>query len=152
MRMLRMALVGAAAGAAATAPQSAVVWGLRRAGIYRSKPAPERVSERGSRPVVNVRALPKPVRRAIKTLQHVGFGAAMGGAYGLLSVGVRPNAVTGLLTGLGVWAVNYAGVLPAAGIMPPPHRDEPSRQAALLLAHVAYGLTLGVLTKRWTKA
>jgi hypothetical protein len=151
MGLLSMALVGAGAGAAATVPQSAVVWGLRRAGVYQRPPAPEQVSERASRPVVNVRRLPTVARVSLTAAEHVGFGAAAGAVYGLVSHVARPNAVTGLLAGLGVWAMSYAGWLPAAQLMPAPHKDEPGRQAAVVLAHIAYGVTLGVLTQRWAK-
>jgi hypothetical protein len=150
MRQHSRALVGAGAGVAATVPQSVIVWGLRWAGVYGSPPAPEQVSERISRPVLNLRALPAPARISVKLVQHVGFGALCGAGYGLATTKLPPTAITGVLTGLGVWAVNYAGWLPAAHIMPPPHNDETGRQGTLLLAHMVYGLALGLLMKRWT--
>jgi hypothetical protein len=146
--MLKRIAVGAFAGALATGPQSAVVWGLRAAGVYRSQAPPERVSERLTESTTDREPTLKRWFRPLMLVQHVGFGAAAGALYTLLSGRLRPNAVTGLIAGLGIWKVSYDGWIPAMKIMPPPTEDERGRQAALILAHVAYGVTLGALSGR----
>ena len=148
--MLKRIFIGAAAGAAATVPQSAVVWGLRYAGVYQRKAPPEKVAEELSKPVVDVRKLDEPLQTAVKLVEHFGFGAAAGAAFGLASGILRPTVVAGVLAGLAVWKASYDGWIPAMKIMPPPEEDEEGRQIAMVLAHVAYGLALGILVDRWT--
>jgi hypothetical protein len=140
--------VGAVAGAMATGPQSAVVWGLRRVGIYHGKPPPEAVSERPNDAAVQAGVLPPSFRGPAMVTEHIGFGAAAGALYGLLSTAIRPTPVTGVLTGLAIWLTSYKGWIPALHIMPPPERDERGRQAALVIAHIAYGLSLAATYRR----
>ena len=148
--MLRRMLIGAAAGAAATVPQSAVVWGLKYAGVYRRKAPPEKIAEELSEPVIKVRELDEPLQTAVKLAEHFGFGAATGALFGLASGVLRPTVVAGVLAGLAVWKASYDGWIPAMKILPPPEEDEEGRQLAMLLAHIAYGLALGILVDRWT--
>ena len=71
----------------------------------------------------------------------------MGLLYGLVSPNVSaPPAAKGVAWGLAVWAGSYAGWLPAAGILPPPHRRPMRRNVNIILAHVAWGALLGLLT------
>ncbi len=148
--MFKRVLIGALAGALATIPQSAAVWGLRAAGVYRRKPAPEVVAEKVTDAVVGVEKVPDEWMTPVKLAQHVGFGAAGGALFGLLTGVIRPTTVAGVLAGLGIWKASYDGWIPALKIMPPPEEDEEGRQLAMLLAHVAYGLALGILVDRWT--
>ena len=148
--MLKRMLISAAAGAAAAVPQSAAVWGLRYAGVYRRRPAPEVVVEQITDKVVDLDAVPDPWLTPMKVAGHFGFGAACGAVYGALSSVLRPNPVTGVLTGLAIWKGSYDGWIPALGIMPPPADDETGRQATLVIAHIAYGLALGALMQRLT--
>lgn len=148
--MLKRILIGAAAGAAATVPQSAVVWGMKQAGVYRRKPGPEKVAEEVTGAAVNLEDVSPPWQMAVKLTEHFGFGTAAGAAFGLLSAIIRPTMVTGVLAGLAVWKASYDGWIPAAGIMPPPEEDEQGRALTMVLAHVAYGLALGALVERWT--
>jgi hypothetical protein len=147
--MLQRIAAGSAAGAAATLPMSGVVWGARTIGVYRRKPPPEQVAEESTRPLFEPKRLPGPARAALKTGQHFGFGGAVGGVFGLASFAVKPSALTGLLTGLGVWAASYGHVIPAVGVMPPPGRDEHGRAATMVVAHVVYGLALGLGLRWW---
>lgn len=159
--MFKRILLGGVAGAVATIPQSGVVWGFRRAGLYSRTAAPEVVSERLTKRLVDVdvRHLPDTQRRAVKTIEHVGFGAGAGLLFGALTAPLSGSAAArplipmlGLAMGLAVWVVSYRGWLPALGLMPPPERDEQGRAGTMIAAHVAYGLTLGALMSRWAKA
>ena len=136
-------VAGTVAGLIATLPQSAVVWGFKRLGVYRTREAPLVVTERltqrfaGSNP-----SLP------LQMAQHFAIGAAGGTACGITSAVVRPGIVAGLLTGLGIWAASYRGLLPALSIMPPAEEDERGRAVTMFTAHVVYGAVMGWLTDR----
>jgi hypothetical protein len=63
--------------------------------------------------------------------------AALSGVLGLRSVG--KTVAAGAILGAVVWAVGYAGWLPAAGLTPPVHRVPLAKSASGLVSHVAYG-------------
>jgi hypothetical protein len=148
--MLDRILIGALAGAVATVPQSAAVWGLKAAGVYRRTPPPEKVSREMTEAVLGPDAFPEQWFTPMMLAQHVGFGAAAGAAFGALTGVVRPTVVAGVLVGLAIWKASYDGWIPALRIMPPAEKDEEGRQVALVVAHVAYGLALGVIVDRFT--
>jgi hypothetical protein len=133
--LLARASRGAVSGLAATGTMSLLMLAARRFGLL-GEPPPRRI----------IRLLLSPLSlrgRALDsaaTLAHFAFGAAMGGLFGLAPG--RAGPVRGLLFGLGVWSVSYAGVLPQVGLMPPTRRDRPGRPTSMLLAHLAYGVTL----------
>jgi hypothetical protein len=72
---------------------------------------------------------------------HLGFGAGCGALYSALTR--RSTTERGIAFGLVVWAVSYAGWVPALSLMPPPQRDDPRRAWTMLTAHVVYGAVLG---------
>lgn len=148
--MLKRMLIGAAAGALATVPQSVVVWGLRWAGVYHTPPPPKEVSKEVTGTIINLQSVPKPLRKAVIYGEHFGFGASAGAAFGLATAVTKPTTLAGLLAGLGVWQASYAGWIPAFNILPPPGKGEGGRTVTMVLAHVAYGLALGMLVQRWT--
>jgi len=150
--VLKRILIGAGAGALATVPQSLVVWGLKAAGLYRRPPPPATVAAGVSAAAaVDLQALPEEQRRAVTLAAHFAFGAAGGAAFGLATGVVRPTPVAGLLAGLAIWKASYDGWIPAMRILPPPATDESGRVLTMVLAHVAYGLTLGALVDRWPR-
>lgn len=63
--------------------------------------------------------------------------AALSGALGLRSPG--KTIAAGAILGAIVWAVGYAGWLPATGLMPQVHRVPLAKNASSLASHVAYG-------------
>lgn len=86
---------------------------------------------------------------------HLGFGGSMGMVYGVFSGlwnrgggSALPPVATGMAFGLLVWLVSYAGWIPAAGILPPPQRRPPRRNALIILSHLVWGALLGPLTHR----
>lgn len=149
--MLKRVMLGAAAGAVATLPQSLIVWGFKAAGIYHQEPPPERISEDLNKPVLDLRTMSKPVRSSVILAEHVAFGAAGGAAFGLTTGVIRPTTVAGLLAGLAIWKASYDGWIPALGIMPESQKDESGRALTMVAAHVVYGLALGALLDRWTR-
>lgn len=146
--MLRNAVIGAIAGALATGPQSAVVWGFRSAGVYRRQPPPEVIAEQANEPAIDAGVLSPSLRRPAMVADHVGFGAAGGALFGLIAGVVPPTPLLGVLTGLAIWKISYDGWIPALRIMPPPEKDERGRQVTMVAAHIAYGLSLAATFRR----
>lgn len=136
---------GARAGVLGTLAMSALMLLGQRAGFRHAEQPPKRIVEH----VLDVGRARRStaVDNVLSTAAHLGYGAALGVVYRVLRRRVRlpgPPLVHGAGYGLGVWAANYAGWIPAAGIMPRPWRDVPSRQAATLAGHLLFGAVLGV--------
>ncbi len=87
-------------------------------------------------------------RTALASGAHLAYGAAFGALYALWRRKRGGSVPSGLAFGLAVWAANYAGVLPAARIVPPPDEEDPRQTARLVAAHVVYGTVLGLATGR----
>ncbi len=148
--MLNRILIGAVAGAIATGPQSAAIWGLRRAGVYRRTAPPELVAETVTDRLIGMKNVPERLVTPIVIAEHVGFGAAGGAVFGLLTGVIRPTIAAGVLAGLAIWKLSYEGWIPALKIMPPADEDEEGRQVALIVAHVVYGAVLGAIVDKLT--
>jgi hypothetical protein len=138
----RRALVGAAGGVGATVVMTGFMRLLRPRGAWAQSPqviqstAAERAGMRGA------------ARAAARTVAwlpgHLGMGAVLGTAYGL--VPHRPGIRTSVPYALATWAVSYAGVMPALRLYPTPGKDIRSRGLTTLAAHVVFGAALGPLT------
>jgi uncharacterized membrane protein YagU involved in acid resistance len=144
-RPMGRALLGAVSGFGATVAMSGVMLAARR--LIGRQP-PEQIVETS----LDVAGVPEPdeVEPVINTLAvvaHLGYGSLLGALFAL----ARPRHVSllsGLAFGLLVWVANYAGVLPAAGIMPRPWRDRPGRQPAIVASHLVYGSALSAMLRR----
>lgn len=129
---------GALSGIRATGAMTVVAKGFERAGWFGQLP-PRQVTER----ILHVSS--EPVATIATTVAHFGYGAAMGGGYALLG-GLSPRLVstaTGAVFGVLVAIGSYELLLPSIRVRPPLHRDSPREIAALLIAHLVYGGTLG---------
>jgi hypothetical protein len=137
---------GAAYGMAATAVMTGWMLLAKKMGLMGQLP-PEKITENFLR-YLGVRPR-TPLREAATTAGHFGYGAGLGT---LFQLGGRvipgPAPLRGALFGAAVWAVSYAGWLPAVGLMPPPDLDRPGRQAATLIGHLIFGAVLGGLASR----
>lgn len=143
---------GAAAGAVATLPMSAVMVAAQRLGRMGEQP-PAAITDAAldAADADAVRAT-EAARNTAVTVAHLGFGAGCGALFALaarwLPPSMRVRAPAGAVFGAGVWAVSYAGWVPALGILPPPDEDRADRQVTMLAAHLVYGATLGALLRR----
>lgn len=139
------ALKGAAAGAVATIPMSAVMLAADRAGLMGKHP-PEIIAEK----TLDAAGVP-PTETAKTTTAvtgHFAFGAAAGALFGLLqhrSGSPGLPIARGIGYGLALYTVSYAGWIPAMNIMPSPTHDRPGRQSSMIAAHVVFGAALAVL-------
>jgi len=134
------ALRGAAEGVIATAAMTAV-FGAAQGLNALHKPPPEQIVEAAAAKT-DATPPPPPAKGIVVWLAHFGFGAAMGALFRLLRPKAR--ALEGVAFGVALWGVSYQGLLPAARLFPPASRDDTHRQTVNVLAHVVYGLVLGV--------
>lgn len=141
-------LVGAGAGALATAPMSGVMLLAQRLG-WMGKQPPAKITD-AALEEVNLDP-PRWERKALAVAAHVAFGAGAGALFALVRGG-RPSparaAVEGAAFGTAVWGASYAGWVPALGIMPPPSEDRPGRPTSMLIAHWVFGAALGLAIAR----
>lgn len=72
--------------------------------------------------------------------EHMMISAAYGAGYGALqqTLGL-PALPGGAIYGLGVYALNFAGLGPALGLMPGPWREEPMTVGRRMMMHAIYG-------------
>lgn len=139
---------GAAAGCAATLPMTLVMEALhRRLPPSERYPLPPRRITMRMADAVGVRPCMSESERLAATLAaHFAMGTAAGATYGLLARDLPgPAALKGAAFGLGVWAANYVGLLPAFGVLRPATRHPPRRIALMIAAHMVWGAIAGVL-------
>jgi hypothetical protein len=151
----RMAAVGTAAGLVATTTMSGLMVAARKSGLMSELPPHEITSK-----VVDRARTADDVdddvdddeRRQLGWVAHFAFGAVAGALYGVLRQHVRtpgPATLHGAGYALAIWAVSYAGWIPALRFLPPAGDDhEPGRQPAMIAAHLAFGSVLGAIVDR----
>jgi hypothetical protein len=138
-------LAGAAAGLAGTFVLQGLLAGSRRWAPatlppIRQDPAEFMVEQAESAlPATRRAQVPPKGKAAAEKGLHLGYGASFGMLYGL-AAGERDPLLTGALLGLVTWAVGYLGWLPATGLMPPVHRQEPARVAGPVATHLGFGV------------
>jgi hypothetical protein len=137
----RMSVLAArAGGAVATAGMTG--WMLAGQFVSRHGEQPPKKLVRGVADRAGVPTTPHGSGTVLATgVAHLAFGLGAGGLYG--AVARRSSAIRGVAFGLGVWAVSYAGWIPAFGLMPPPQKDLPGRAWTILSAHAVCGAILG---------
>ena len=93
--------------------------------------------------------LDEPEKRAATLAAHFGYGAAMGGIFAMLAPRTPGHPVPkGIAWGLIVWATSYLGLLPATGLHEPATRHPRERNILMILAHVIWGGSLGLLLSK----
>jgi hypothetical protein len=133
-------VAGGLSGALATAAMTGWMAAGRLLGPH-GEPPPKRLVRRAARRIGLPARHTSPLTWIATGAAHLGFGAGSGALY---AVAVRRSTTTrGMAFGLAVYAVSYAGWIPALDFLPPPHRDRPWRQWTTLTAHLVYGAVLG---------
>lgn len=146
---VRDGCAGAAAGFVATAPMTVVMEGVRRLlPRHQQDPLPPRqITTRAAHAAGVGHALTEGEKEGATAATHFAFGAAAGAVYGLAArhLPLGP-AAGGVGFGLAVWAGSYLGWLPATGLYKHPADEPAGRHADMILSHVVWGVTLGLLT------
>jgi uncharacterized membrane protein YagU involved in acid resistance len=150
------ALIGALAGIAATAAMT-----IAAGAMFRRLPRAERypLPPREITAKVAERAgidqhLSERQRVDAALGLHFSYGAAAGALYADLVQRrpALPPALAGTAYGLAIWLVSYLGWLPAAGILRPVPEHPARRNMLMILAHVVWGTTLGMVVDGLEKA
>ncbi len=139
---------GALAGLAASVPMAVVM-----AVLYRLLPRSERYAlppeqittktavKAGQEELVQN----GPNRRITTWLAHLGYGAATGSTFSLLTRKLpTPPLLRGILFGTFVWSASYLGWIPSAGILPPAAEVPGSRNLLMIAAHWVWGGLTGI--------
>ncbi len=147
-RLAREAVRGAGRGLAGTVVMSIPMLVAGRP-VMGTQP-PKRITV-GVLRRAGVRERSERQRNVAGTIAHLGFGATAGAVFTVARAGLAlrgPALPQGLGYGVAVWAASYKGWVPALGVLPPPERDDPARQATLLAAHLLFGAVLGLERRR----
>ena len=136
----RRILSGAGGGLAATGVMTGVFAALEAAGWLGQLP-PRQIIDRVLSRSGEERA------QVITMVAHFGYGAFLGSMYSALSP--SPSTVRGTAYGVSVCLASYEGMMPLLRIRQPLHRDSRREIAALVIAHIAYGSSLGWAVKHW---
>jgi hypothetical protein len=142
---------GAVAGLLATVPMTVFMRAAWRTLPQREKyPLPPRLITRKLVSEVEPPQRVDPDRLSTLTyLLHFLFGAATGSLYGVIEDKVPlDQSVKGLLMGLAVWTGSYLGWIPLLGILPPATRHPWRRNLLMIIAHIVWGVSLGMFTER----
>ena len=146
-------LSGAAAGFLATVPMSLsmlIGWGLLP-GREKYHLPPRLITEEISEKLGIENHLVEKEMIRLTILSHFGYGVLSGALYALFDHKLRMHsALKGALTGVAIWLESYLGWLPAMDILPPATRHPWRRNLLMILAHVIWGMTLGVVTRKLT--
>jgi hypothetical protein len=141
MSILRRLWIGAAAGAVATFPMSGVMLAASKARLL-GEPPPKKITRAATRRLAPAVARHEAPLDLASIAAHLGFGAAMGALYSVALGRRRPTMLSGVAFGTAVWAVSYAGWVPAAGVMPEPSDDRRGRPASMVVSHWVFGASL----------
>jgi hypothetical protein len=78
--------------------------------------------------------------RTLAQGMHLAMGTTFGAGYGLLHAALGgPPLATGPLYGLGLYALNLAGVGPALNLTPEPWHEDTPTVGGQVLIHILYG-------------
>ena len=143
-------VIGSMAGFAATAPMTGLMVGLHKQLPPEEKyPLPPRLITEEMADTAGVdQQLDESDRTKLALLNHYAYGALMGGLYGAMPPEwLRMSPVArGIVYGLGVWAGNYLGLLPAVGSHAAAHEESFRRNALMFAAHIVWGGSLGIIS------
>ena len=147
-RLLRSTVIGIAAGLSASwimnRFQQAVTAAVGDIGTggSRDEPATVKAADAVSGSVTG-NPVPEPYEDPAQSAVHYGFGAFVGGVYGLLGE-FQPGIRTGFGTayGAGVAVVADEALVPAIGLAPPPQDVQPEAHAYGFASHLVFGAAL----------
>jgi len=140
-------LFGAIAGALGAACMTVIRMTARRRGII-EKTVPQAVEEWLVARLPGAEKAPPVVHHVADELMHLGYGAALGGIYGLT---VRRRTRTAMLRGAGyglaAWIAGSWIALPLMGAKGASWKKPPAENLVDLLAHLAFGTATAIVSE-----
>jgi hypothetical protein len=150
-------LSGFVAGLTATAPMTAAMIAMhRKLPVHQRYPLPpRRITMAVAKKLGAKKYLDEEHRTGLTLLAHFGYGAAVGGLFGLVAPQQLSKSIpAGIGYGLLVWAGSYLGLLPALDLHRPATREPDKRNGLMIAAHVVWGAAAGALVpalrRSWT--
>jgi len=144
-------LKGAVAGFVGTVPMTAFMMiGWRLLPAHEKYPLPPRqiTGEISERVGIEGRMTEEELVSAT-LVSHFSYGALFGSVYALFDQrGTLPPSIKGAFAGLAVWVGSYLGWLPVLGILPPATRHPWRRNLLMIVAHLVWGGTMGVVARK----
>ena len=147
---MNVLLRGAASGLAGVFAMSEVLGLGEQAGVVEGDLAVKDVAERIEERVGVRDDLPEGVFEASWIGSHFTYGTAMGLLYALaerrlkFDKGYRYAVPAGLLFGVAVWVLGFAGWVPLAKLYPSPGDQSPKKLTETLGAHLVYGAATAI--------
>ena len=140
---------GAIGGLAGTLVMSAAMAATRLTGTMRVEVPPRKISGNFEAAAGIRDDLSREEFEASWIAQHLAYGTGGGVAYAVAErkLGFPRPGVAGPLFGVSLWAVSYAGWLPAAGLYPAPTEDNPGRMGPMIFHHLIYGATTAIVAR-----
>jgi hypothetical protein len=141
---------GALAGVTGAACMTPVRLAFRRAGLV-DKTVPQAIEEKLAHTARHrggwLRREPPPEAHHVADhLLHLGFGAVMGGLFGLFTPRRRSGALSrGVALGGAALLLGAGVVIPLLGAARPLWRARPSEQLVNLVAHLVFGITTALV-------
>lgn len=153
MRMRRPATSdvarGVVAGLLATLPMTATLAVFSQLAPIRRRPMlePRKITNRIlAASHLNQTDAVRRHRNGVQVASHFAFGAAAGALYPVTTeMAPMPRWARGAMFGVGTYLASYAGWLPVSGLLAPPQRRPPSRNVALIAAHLCWGVSLDAI-------
>lgn len=145
-------LTGALSGVAATVPMSVVMWGIDRLlpRERREEPVPPyKITVQAAHKAGVGQEMNEQQKKGSTMAAHFGMGSAAATLYPLVfSKLPGPRPLKGAALGLAVWAGNYLGLMPAAGLYRPATRQSFGRNLDVIVSHLVWGTATAALFGR----
>jgi uncharacterized membrane protein YagU involved in acid resistance len=141
-------VAGAAAGLSATVPMTLAMVAMHRQlpQEHRDPLPPRKITMKAAGKVGARKHLNESQRTGLTLLAHFGYGATVGGIFGVLAPREMSRSIpAGVCYGLLVWAGSYLGLLPALRLHRPATREPQERNALMIAAHVIWGAAAGAI-------
>ena len=147
-QILRHGLASGVAGLIATLPMSAAMKKMKELLPWwqRAPLPPYRVTRQLEKAIGIEDKINDTQHQTATAVAHFGYGAAAAVPFAALAYRLPlPTTMSGILYGLLVWAGSYLGWLPIVGVMEPATKHPWQRNALMIVAHLVWGSTLGLI-------
>jgi uncharacterized membrane protein YagU involved in acid resistance len=113
---------------------------------------PRQITVHAAEAVGLARHLDEPARFTASLVMHAAYGTGTGAVvYALLRRFPASGIIGGILAGIIVYLLGYAGWLPLLGLYPPIPEETAARSGQTLAAHIVWGAVLGWYTQADTR-